>query len=1233
MAFQAAVGTWIAAHILARHPVGGRFGINNAALPIAVRLETGEGLDDIEVTQSDGGAIQIQCKTRANLGTGPKAALTKTVGQLVKWVADTKQAGSLPDLNQNVALLAVRADAPATLDALERGFRAFDLGGSWSPTKSQRNQAERHALAAFETIAKPAWVNHRSAEPNDDDLADLARIFRIERFSMDEGDADWREASRLLGRALFGSEAAGDSPLRDLRGIVRDLIGSGAPADRAGLLRALRRRGHNDLGAPNFEADVEKIRTTTRVELARLATHSALPFGGGIPIARESDGPLLEAIERGSLLVVGEPGAGKTGALVNAANRAMSQGDEVIFLSVDRFPGVAIAADLASELGLKHSLIEVLEAFPGASRKILIIDALDAARGGTSEGVFASIIEAVRNTLSEDWILVASIRTFDLKNGRRFRQAFAGPPANMDYADAGLASVQHFLVPRLTENDLALAAAASSEVASLLAAAPERLRDLLRNVFNLSLAVQLLADGANPGAFNAIATQSGLIDAYEDVRLDRTVLQQGAATAVSVMALRRRLTVRKVAISHPELDEVIATGVLAEAGDLVSFSHHVLFDHIAGRFYLDWEEPDALIAQLEGDTSTALLLSPALRFAVERMWRFDQPGRPLSWRLLLGIFSATDVDPVLGNVALRIIAERVGEEGDLAALIDLITSEPTNPALRKILARLSRFASMDIEAAKSIEISQAIAWAGLADVLVATGERDLVDPALVLLRAIFDHGDLTHPTLLASFGRASRALLNLAWGISPPLPSTSQSAIRFVGRSFASEPSASRLLLDQILREPRFSQFADREATWLAEQVVPITQSDPEFTVEIYAALYGQTITDDSTSWLGGQPSRIMPLSSNRRQDYEHCRWQLGTAMGRVLAITPHHGTRALIDATIGRVTTRGYSGAEHAHLIDLGDHSIELRAHEIELYQWDDEGDDNRNRDDDLLRHFVEFLRSAELDDFAASVGAAAQDYATGSIWTRIFGVGSERVAEIGDLLWPFVERPGFLEHPDTLRDAIRFVAAAWPSRTRDVRIQFETMALDTSRFSQDEDLTRWRRILGRIFALVPEELFELEETRALRRDMAASELLMANEPLARFTSDWGERSDFVRDQLRREGVDLDEGSLSEILDASDALRTQVESTPSDSSASDLANLWAAAVDLLALIDANSDLPGQADQSCWGYVSNAIERVASSANYTPDEGGLPSLSDLFSILRRLSTSQYPQTHEIDACR
>src|SRR5262249_37936838 len=141
----------------------------------------------------------------------------------------------------------------------------------------------------------------------------------------------------------------------------------------------------------------------------------------------------------------------------------------------------------------------------------------------------------------------------------------------------------------------------------------------------------------------------------------------------------------------------------------------------------------------------------------------------------------------------------------------------------------------------------------------------------------------------------------------------------------------------------------------------------------IYAALYGQVIADDATSWFGGQPSRIMPLSSNRRQDYEHCRWRLGTAMGEVLAISPDHGTRALIDALIGKVTTRGQDCNREPVHIDLGAATIELRADNIEYSSWAEGKEGGRARDDDLLRHYSEFLRGCDIATFAVSVAAAS--------------------------------------------------------------------------------------------------------------------------------------------------------------------------------------------------------------------------------------------------------------------
>lgn len=319
MDFQAEVGTWLAAYLLARKPVGGRFGLANTALPVSIQLETGDGLDDIRLKLADASRIDLQSKTSAGLTTSPNSPLGKTIGQLVRLMIDAQRAGIAVDPTKSRAVLAVGASAPSTLDALERGCRAFDLGGSWATTKAGRSSAEREALDLFEDHARAAWEMHSATPPTDDELMMMARLFRIVRFSMNEGEDNWREVSNLIRTRLYSADISGDAPLRDLKDIIRGMIGSGAPADRTGLLRELRRRGHNDVGAADYTADLERLSAATEAELARLAGHTRLPIAGGVPIARASDGPLGAAVDRGSLIVTGEPGAGKTGALVGLA--------------------------------------------------------------------------------------------------------------------------------------------------------------------------------------------------------------------------------------------------------------------------------------------------------------------------------------------------------------------------------------------------------------------------------------------------------------------------------------------------------------------------------------------------------------------------------------------------------------------------------------------------------------------------------------------------------------------------------------------------------------------------------------------------------------------------------------------------------------------------------------------------------------------------------------------------
>lgn len=1228
MAFQAAVATWFASHVLARTPVGGRFGLNDAAIPISMHLETGGGLDDIEIKLSDGGSIHIQCKTTASLSDRETSPLGKTITQHTIWLERAFTADGAPDPTMSAGLLAVRASSPQTLDILEASCRAFDMGGTWAGTPSHRNQAEKEALAIFESLAKPAWRFRSGADPTDGQLVELARHFHVARFDMDEGHRDWREAKQLLARRVFADDAASESAMRDLRGLMRDLIRSGAPADRSGLLRELRRRGHRDVTAADYAADVTRLRAVTHQELLRLERHSHLPLVPALRVARQSDAPLAEAIAAGSTLVVGEPGAGKTGALVSAATTILSRGGTAIFLSVDRFPGIANPADLASELGLQRPLLEVLSAFPGLGPKVLLVDALDAARGGPAEAVFAALIESARADL-DDWTVVASIRTFDLRNGRRYREAFRGTPVDPDYADPALSAVMHFVVPRLSEQDLAEVGGLAPQLATLFDAAPRQLRALLTNIFNLSLAAQLLSDGVGASAFSAISTQSGLIDVYEDTRLTSTAMQQAARAACAVMLGRRRLAVRKVLIEHDSIDATIQTGVLVASGDLVGFAHHVLFDHVAGRFFLDWDDPGQLLLQLSGDTSSALLLAPAFRFAIERVWRNDDVGRPHTWRALADIFASDQVDPVLGHVALRVASESVESETDIGGLLSLIAASPTSPAMSTLLNLLSRFVAMDSSAQPAAASRDAV-WARLAEALLARSERALLEPARVLLLMLFDKPSLATPGVLLSYGRASRALLEAAWSANPELTLLGTQAIRFVGKSFASDGRAARLLLDRILREPRFSQHADQEACWLGEQILPIVRADPEFAVEIYRCLYSQTISDNTSTMLGGVGSRILPLTSNRRQDYDHALWRLGTALPEFLAIDPASGTRALIEASVGTEGRDSYARQREQERVTIGSEIVELRGHDFEYQAWDDDDATRCNRDDDLLRNYFHFLRSCSVDAFQMSVAAASVGHATAAVWNRIFRVSGERIAEMADQLWPLFERIDFLNARGTACAAATFAAQAWPSRINAQKAQFESLLFGRAASEDPADQYRWQTTLTAFFERVEEDALVLEPSRELRRTLAESGAFSARTAGHMTTGATEDYFDWKLERLRREGIDPHSEPHRTVREASDTLYERLGQTPGDHPRPYLAALWSEVIALVALLDAAQELHEEVDMAAWGNVSNVVERIASSSTYSPEVDGLPSLPALFSLLQRLSASPYPKLKEED---
>lgn len=1222
MGFQAAVATWFAAQLLADMPIGAQFGLENDLKISGLQCETGDALDDVVVRLEGGGAIYTQCKTRPSLTMATDSLLGKALKQVVDLYVHYGR--GVLSTTPNVALLAVAEDAPRSIDALEAACRMFDHGGVWDTVIAQVPQDKRDALALFEAHVRAAWASHRTDSPASDDLVALARLFRIRRFAEDATSADWRETFQLLGRRLFGGEEAGEAPMAALLGLTRKFISTGAPVDRGGLLRALRAVGHVDVTSPAYDQDIATLLAYSCEERKRLRKHTRLPLGDGIPVHRDCLEPLLTAVHGGSLLVTGEPGAGKTGALLNLADRLAETPGPMIFLSVERFSGFDKRSDFRTELGLDHDPMEVLAAWPGAEPGVLILDALDASRGGPSESVIASFIADAVAKVGDRWSVVASIRSFDLRNGQRFREIMPGSPPDQDFVEMDMTNVRHFRVPRLSPGELSEVSAVSPLLRDLEATAPQKLRDLLRNIFNLSLAAELLGAGVAAQSIRTVSTQSELIQRYEEIRLPSQTLQRAVKAAVTLMVRRRQMTVRTVDIENDAVEEVCKAGVLVAAGDRVAFAHHVLFDHIAGRFYLAWDDIDVLREQLAGDSSTGLLLGPALRFALEHIWREDRPGRITTWRFLADLAAVSKPDPVVMSIALRTAAERVEIPTDVDGLCAMIAAAGGAQSFARLLSQLARFVGMAIEERGGLSGPAALAWSGVARTAATNVDPFLLDAARILLMTLADKADFSDTNFVAVFGEAARGLLQSAWSLRPENPHLSTAGIRFVAKSYGSNTAASRVLLERIL-DDRFDEHASQEAPWLAEGVSAIIPHDAVFVARIYEVLFTRDVTDEGKTWIGGSASRILPLTSTHRQDYQHARWHLNQALRRFLDTNASGGTAAVVGVVRGMAAENRRSSTESQKptVLDISGRVVRVVDDLLSLQDWREED----SREEEPLAAFVAFLRSGPREAFRDVVATVITLPTNAAVWARVLGVAADRPGVAEDLLWPLASNPHFLALQGLARDAVMFLAAAYPVQSLERRAAFEMSALSKGLFPEGREARWWRSVLGRLLSSVPHDQLATLEMRSLRAEMEAAGDLTGNPPFMSMTTGWGSDENIVDSMLRSSGAQLERSPDRDIRAASRKVEDHVKLLSKDPDAMALAPLWRDIVILVDALDAGAVAEPHPElvHSSWGAVSNAVELLAKSPAYVPGAGGLPDLDALLALVDRLSASPYPE--------
>ncbi len=1203
--FQQQLGALIASWILAGDRFDPAFDLG-AARPLWIRFETEAPVDDLLMETSDGGFVAIQAKTSVDLSPNPNSALGNTVRQFVRHWFEARRGDASRRWNRPLNPEVDRLVLAVSPQASERVRIALpEALAIWrQPGGGELNDEQRRAIDVFKALIEDAWTRTTSEPMAPALLHDLAKFVRV--YTFDDGQGHALAAGSLLKACGATTDAV--SVYSALSNICGQMMQDRGGGDDTTLRQQLASSGIHLPPPRRFADDIEVLKKHSKEVSEALTRYEKIEVPGGksLTITRDCQFAVEQAIHTGPLLIIGEPGAGKSGVMSLVAKSLLKQRADVLELAIDRY-SIATLGDLQAELSLEHPLLDVLEAWDGVGPAYLMIDALDATRGSPGESVFRLLIKRVLE-LKGRWTVVASIRSFDLRMGHQYRELFKGSPPDTNLSDPEFARVRHLVVPAWQESEFAQLLAGSPQLKVCLDGAGERLRDLVSVPFNTRMVSELLLQG-HTETLRSVQSQSELLKLYWERRVESLGFEARACLTNIVGAMIRERTLRvpfaSAASDHPRvLQGLCKEGVLVEDSRKrwIQFRHHLLFDYATARLYLDYEAIKAGTIGFPKGDALGLVIAPAVGFILHEIWE-DDTSRSAFWSAIWTLVCDTEADPVIRIMASRLAAELPEDPEDCGALGRVSAESGASAAngLSQIVGALA----IRIEDEGEVPIEP---WVRLARHL-AERPADVWRSLGRLLDNLLK--EVKEDRLRLALGEAARQLLE--FGFEQADDDAVRWSLEFVIDTFETNSAASRGLLMRLFAEDRLARLGHVEVPAVCYKIEKIGNADPEFAADIYRIVFGHEVVDDHKTSLGN--SRILPLISSARQDYQMARWSLGEYFPKFLERHPREAVSALVSAVDGHVLRKEHRDSDRTDKTAVIG-GRKMRVREDYSYIWASDPDEERHDGAEKLiwqfrKHLLTTSESNAILLFECLVGSASWAV----IWSRIFLCAAERKGDLLSAVWPFATSEIFLLLSDTQKDAIDAVVAGISLRSETERQTLEQSALAFNFDQYVKPSAARRNFLLRLFGRIGREDLVNDEARQFLDDNQA-EPVPDNDRRYKITARSHEFGDF--DHIP--DLDRDVEQNTSLMAAINAVRVRLRKSGEAGSSPELGlEDWLQLLDTLrsSLADraVNSSLKRSAEgllgQGCAELVSRGLLGSGSEPVSTEDDETFVSLLDI----------------------
>lgn len=1096
--FQHRVAAWVAVRVLAeKGATPPPWGLPADTVLEWFRCETEQPVDDLLVGTSGNGLIFAQSKHSLVLSSNVNSDLASAIDQFVRqffaFKTATGNAQALdrpldPATDRLVLITSSVSSKPIRVHLTKVLRKIRNLTPGQTIDAIAANNDERKALSKVQEHILRSWQAILYCKPSDEELRQLLSLIHVQVLDVDAGGTGEQEAKNLLRSAVLRNPDQTDQAWTSLITLCANYAAQRSGANRVVLQRELLNHGF-DLNTPlSYEKDLERIQKHSQRTSDALAHLAQLRVGSKtIKIHRACTDALKQAAEGQSVLVVAEPGAGKSGVLHDLVQMLRQTSRDYVFLAIDKLAAQSLG-QLRTELGLEHDLIEVLDNWPGRQPAFLVIDALDATRGDPAG---AMVRDLIRQVVEKDgrWRVVASIRKFDLRYGVEIQGLFAGaPPTKL--VDPEFKRVQHLKVPRFSGNELSQIGSQSPPLRKLLSSAPAELQDLLRVPFNLRLIAELLGGGITLDELTPIRTQLELLDRYWKYRVVRNDRQGDGREAIlrevcERMVIARMLRVDRSYVVRQDtstfLDDLLSNDVLVEWQAspeekpdryILAFPHHVLFDYAVARLVLRGDSRK-IIHRLTDDPDLVVVIRPSLVLHFHHLWSMSESRQDL-WKLVFQIISADgipEIGKIIGPAVAAELARSIQELEPLCSSLKERNRErqgAAEQALRHLVGALLARTS-----AETLLGPNAGPWCELMERV----SRELRPPVAYAVRSLVttlcEHPELFTPEQRTAAGQAARRLLEFAWSQSPRDKWLVIHALQCVCRTFESDTTTSALLIRRLLEPSHLARFGFEEMPWLAREVKRLIPFNPTLVAEIYRVAFSHQEESEEPTAMGS--SRILSLISSRRQDYRMALYQLAKVFTDFLKSAPEEATRALVSVVESYVVQRHspVSGKWQEEAFNFNGRQAYLRTDYSAIW---DEGNAYRHDEPlkmlDVFQQFLEGMATEQdtSDRLRGLIKIIVSENRSAVIWRRLLLAGARFPETIGLEILPLAWALPILTGCDTTEPAGKYLKAIFPQLETHQRQKIEQAILsipDTMPAEHREAAEKYRDRLLKCLAL----------------------------------------------------------------------------------------------------------------------------------------------------------------------